>query len=118
MNPLPMTPEQLTKAQDLLFNMTKSDNEAAERDELSNDLETFFYETREKFEYNDVYKAVTTEEKRKEILDKIQNTEEWTEAITKETTLEEMREKLSDLHKIFGPVKEAAIEYDSRADFI
>lgn len=38
--------------------------------------------------------------------------------MTKETTLEELREKYAALEKLFNPIKEAAIEYDARADFV
>merc|ERR1712093_579781 len=46
--PLPMSPEQLSEAMDTLHAMTKHDNEAAELEEVKNDLESFFYNAREK----------------------------------------------------------------------
>ncbi|CAD7970511.1 unnamed protein product [Amoebophrya sp. A120] len=117
--PKPMTPEEITFAQDMLFKMTKHDAESAEMDEVKNDLESFFYEAREKLEYNDAYKTVTTEEQRKELLDKVQETETWTEdEITKDTSLAEIKEKLKALEELMIPIKARAIEFDSRADFI
>ncbi|CAD7946352.1 unnamed protein product [Amoebophrya sp. A25] len=116
--PKPMTEQEITEAMDVLFKMTKHDNEAAEMDEIKNDLEAFFYMAREKMEA-EVYQQVTTEAQRKELLNKVEEVENWSENdVTKETTLAEMKEKLQSLEELFNPIKDRAIEYETRADFI
>lgn len=48
-----------------------------------------------------------------------EQTETWTEdEITRETTLAEIKEKLKALQELWTPIKQRAIEADSRADFI
>merc|ERR1711937_373877 len=86
---------------------------------VKNDLESIFYAVREKFDYSEAYKSVSTEDRRKELLDLIATTETWAEdEITKDTELSTVKEKLAAIEKLWQPIKKRAIEFDTRAEFI
>ncbi|KAL7748821.1 lumenal Hsp70 protein [Sorochytrium milnesiophthora] len=93
----------------------KQDSARKAREEARNELEGFIYHVREKM-YETLYEAVTTAEQREHLAQQVREHADWLDSNNDEddSTLAQVKQKLSALRNTFDPVTKRAREHTTR----
>ncbi|NXD17338.1 HYOU1 protein, partial [Nothocercus nigrocapillus] len=97
---LDLLEDELQSSVKKLQDLTIRDLEKQEREKSANSLESFIFETQDKL-YQEEYQLVSTEEQREELSRKLSEASTWMEEEGYAAATKELKEKLSELKKLF-----------------